>query len=58
MRSLPLEKNEKSRLVEALILGSPEPVTLARLVDLVPRVKPAQAAEELARHMDVFHSVR
>ena len=40
-----MEKEEKRRLVEALILGSPEPVSLARLADLIPRAKPAQVRE-------------
>jgi segregation and condensation protein B len=35
-----MERSEQRRLVEALILGAPEPIPVTRLADLVPRAKP------------------
>ncbi len=40
-----MDRDGKRRLVEALILASPEPISAARLADLVPRGKPAVMAE-------------
>jgi len=40
-----MDRSEKRRIVEALILGAPEPLTVARLADLIPRCKPAEARE-------------
>lgn len=42
-----MDKSEQRRLVEALILGSPEPVSVARLADLIPRAKPAAVRERI-----------
>ena len=40
-----MDRSEKRRIAEALILGAPEPLTVARLADLIPRCKPAEARE-------------
>jgi segregation and condensation protein B len=40
-----MDRDAKRRLVEALILASPEPLSAARLAELVPRAKPAVIAE-------------
>jgi segregation and condensation protein B len=43
-----VERSDKRRIVEALILGSPEPISAARIADIVPFCKPALAAELVA----------
>jgi segregation and condensation protein B len=43
-----MERVEQRRIVEALILGSPEPIPLARLVEIVPRARPALVRELVA----------
>jgi len=40
-----MDRDAKRRLVEALILASPDPLSAARLAELVPRAKPALIAE-------------
>ncbi len=40
-----MNRDEQRRIAEALILASPEPISLARLVSLIPRCKPALARE-------------
>lgn len=40
-----MDRSEKRRVAEALILGAPEPLTVARLAELIPRCKPAEARE-------------
>ncbi len=40
-----MDRSEKRRVAEALVLASPEPITAARLADLIPRCKPAEARE-------------
>lgn len=40
-----MNRDEQSRIVEALILASPEPISLARLVSLIPHGKPALVRE-------------
>ena len=43
-----MDRDAKRRLVEALILASPEPLSAARLADLVPRGKPGLMTELVA----------
>jgi segregation and condensation protein B len=43
-----VERSDKRRIVEALILGSPEPISAARIADIVPFCKPALASELVA----------
>ena len=40
-----MDRDGKRRLVEALILASPEPISAARLADLVPHGKPGMISE-------------
>ena len=40
-----MKADEQRRVVEALILASPEPITLARLADIVPHLKPGRAKD-------------
>lgn len=40
-----MERSEKRRIVEALILGAPEPISAARLADIIPYLKPALAKQ-------------
>ncbi len=40
-----MDRSEKRRIVEALVLGSPDPITAARLADLIPHCKPSEARE-------------
>ena len=40
-----MNRDEQRRVAEALILASPEPISLARLVSLIPRCKPALVRE-------------
>lgn len=40
-----MDRDEQRRIVEALVLASPEPITAARLADLIPYVKPAKAKD-------------
>jgi segregation and condensation protein B len=43
-----MERVEQRRIVEALILGSAEPIPLARVVEIVPRARPALVRELVA----------
>jgi segregation and condensation protein B len=56
-----MDRDGKRRLVEALILASPEPISAARLAELVPHGKPGMVTElvnelnaEYARHDRAF----
>jgi segregation and condensation protein B len=40
-----MKPEEKRRVVEALLLGSPEPVSAARLAEILPYCKPGQAKD-------------
>jgi segregation and condensation protein B len=40
-----MEPVEKKRIVEALILAAPEPITAAKLAEIVPRATPAKIRE-------------
>jgi len=40
-----MDRDEQRRIVEALVLASPEPITAARLAELIPYVKPAKAKD-------------
>ena len=40
-----MDRNEQRRIVEALILASPEPMSAQRLADLIPYVKPGKAKD-------------
>ncbi len=40
-----MEPVEKKRIVEALILAAPEPITAAKLAEIVPRATPAKVRE-------------
>ena len=40
-----MDRNEQRRIVEALVLASPEPISAERLADLIPYVKPAKAKD-------------
>jgi segregation and condensation protein B len=40
-----VERSDKRRIVEALILGSPEPISASRIADIVPFCKPSLATE-------------
>ena len=40
-----MEPVEKKRIVEALILAAPEPISAAKLAEIVPRAKPAKVKE-------------
>jgi segregation and condensation protein B len=40
-----MERAEQRRIVEALILGSAEPITAARLAEIIPGVRPGLARE-------------
>lgn len=39
-----MERAEKRRLVEALVLASPDPLPAGRIAEIVPRCKPSEAA--------------
>jgi segregation and condensation protein B len=43
-----VERSDKRRIVEALILGSAEPISAVRITDIVPFCKPALAVELVA----------
>ncbi len=43
-----MDQTEKRRIIEALILGSPEPIPAARLAEIIPYLKPAKAKELVA----------
>ncbi len=43
-----MDQSDKRRIVEALILGSPEPIPAARLAEIIPYLKPAKAKELVA----------
>lgn len=49
-----MDRDAKRRLVEALILASPESISAARLADLVPRGKPGLVSE-LVRELNEFY---
>jgi len=40
-----MDRTEQRRIVEALVLASPEPISAARLAELVPYLKPAKAKD-------------
>jgi chromosome segregation and condensation protein ScpB len=40
-----MDANEKRRIIEALILASPDPISAIRLADLIPYCTPAQAKD-------------
>jgi segregation and condensation protein B len=40
-----MDRNEQRRIVEALVLASPEPISAQRLSDLIPYVKPGKAKD-------------
>ncbi|MBW2267510.1 MAG: SMC-Scp complex subunit ScpB [Deltaproteobacteria bacterium] len=46
-----MERSERRRIVEALILGSPEPISAQRIADIIPYLKPA-GARELVQELD------
>ena len=59
-----MEREEQRRIAEALILGSPEPVSAQRLAEIVPGVRAAQVADlvgeinaEYARQRRAFEVV-
>ncbi|MCH7708430.1 MAG: SMC-Scp complex subunit ScpB [Myxococcales bacterium] len=43
-----MDQSDKRRIVEALILGSSEPISAARLAEIIPYLKPAKAKELVA----------
>ena len=43
-----MDRSDKRRIVEALILGSSEPISAARLAEVIPYLKPAKAKELVA----------
>jgi segregation and condensation protein B len=47
-----VETSERRRIVEALILGSPEPISAQRIADIIPYLKPA-GARELVQELNV-----
>jgi len=49
-----MDRDAKRRLVEALIVASPEPISTARLADLVPHGKPGLVSE-LVRELNEFY---
>ena len=40
-----MEREEKRRIVEALILASPEPISAARIAEIIPYCKPGVAKD-------------
>jgi len=40
-----MDRNEQRRIVEALVLASPEPISAARLAELIPYLKPGRAKD-------------
>jgi len=50
-----MEASDQRRIIEALILASPEPITLARLAQIVPDLTPGDAAGDVRRSQ---HPVR
>ena len=40
-----MERSEQRRIVEALVLASPEPLSAARIAEMIPYVKPAKAKD-------------
>lgn len=49
-----MDRDAKRRLVEALVLASPEPISAARLAELVPHGKPGLVTE-LVRELNEFY---
>lgn len=47
-----MEVSERRRIVEALILGSPEPISAQRIADIIPYLKPA-GAKDLVQALNV-----
>ena len=50
-----MDRDQQRQTVEALILAAPEPVSAAKLAEIVPHLKPARAKElvaELAAHYE------
>ena len=52
-----MERTERRRLVEALILGAPEPVSVARLAELVPHAK-AKHVRELVEELNAEYTAQ
>ena len=48
-----MDRSEQRRIVEALVLASPEPLSAQRLADLIPYVKPAKAKELIDRYFNL-----
>jgi segregation and condensation protein B len=46
-----MDRSEQRRIVEALVLGSPEPISAARLAEIVPGCKPG-AAKDLINELN------
>lgn len=40
-----MDRAERRRIAEALILGSPDPISAARIADIIPYCKPAEARQ-------------
>ena len=40
-----MDRSERRRIAEALILGSPDPIPAARIADIIPYGKPAEARQ-------------
>jgi len=49
-----MERNEQRRIVEALILASPEPISAARIAEIVPDCKPG-AAKDLVNELNTLY---
>lgn len=47
-----MDRNERRRIVEALVLGSPDPIPAQRIADIIPYLKPA-GAKELVEELNV-----
>jgi segregation and condensation protein B len=43
-----VERSDKRRIVEALVLGSPEPISASRIADIIPYCKPSLVGELVA----------
>lgn len=49
-----MERDRQRKIVEALILASPEPLSAARLADIVPRLTPAKAKKLVSELRDEY----
>ena len=52
-----MERDRQRKIVEALILASSEPVTPARLADIVPRLTPAKAKKLVAELREEYQGL-